>query len=268
MTKPSKEELQEKYKELKSTIKVGEFYKVSQRTALNWLEDYGIERRKSNQQISKENKPSKEELKSIYHQLGSTRKIAEHYKRCFGTIQNWMEDYEIERKKSSKQISIEKKPSKEELERMLAKLKTDAKVGMYYGVDRKTVSNWREDYDIRKIRPSKKELEAKYKELGSTMKLGEYYKVSQRTALNWMEKAGIETMKSNQQISQEKKPSKEELKAKCKELGYNAVKVGEYYKVDPTTSWKWMKKAGFITNRSDSLESQIQAYIGMQGAGK
>ena len=89
--RPSKEELEEKYKELRSTLKLGEFYRISSQTALNWLNDYGIEVRKSNQQISKEIKPSKEELEARLKGLGSLSKIARFYKISITTADKWIE---------------------------------------------------------------------------------------------------------------------------------------------------------------------------------
>jgi len=315
--KPSKEELQTKYDELKSATKLGEFYRISQGTALNWMTDYGIERIKSTVQISKEKKPYKEELQRRYEELGSTRrlgelygvshsvamgwmkkygiktnkpsaqifkenmpskeeleakckevgynsvKVGEYYKVADATALRWMKDYDIKTNKSKLQISHEKKPSKEELQRKYEELRSPIKLGDYYDVTPSTALRWMRNYGIKSFtqstkekKPSKEELQRKYEGLGSTKKLGEFYKVSRGTASNWMESYRIEKNKSPRQISHEKKPSKEELEAKCKEFGYNAQKVGKFYEVDGITAWGWMKKYGIKTNKSASQISQ------------
>ena len=113
-------------------------------------------------------------------------------------------------------------------------------------------------------KPSKEELEAKCKEFGyNPRKIGEFYKVTPAAAWNWMKDYGIKTNKSNLQISQEKKPSKEELEAKCKELEYNATKVGGHYKVTEPTALKWMKDEGIKIKsyNKHSLEKAVQEYI-------
>ena len=168
------------------------------------------------------NRPSKEELQTKYNELGSTEKLGEFYRVSQVTALKWLNKNEIKINKSNLQISKEKKPSKEELE-------------------------------------------AKCKELGyNTRKVGELYAVTHGTALNWMVNYEIKANKSNVQISQEKKPSKEELEAKCKELGYNAAKVGKYYEVNNSTAWDWMKECKIKTGRSNPLEKAVEEYVGKQ----
>jgi len=110
-------------------------------------------------------------------------------------------------------------------------------------------------------KPPKEELERKYLELGSSAKVGEYYEVNQKTALKWMEEDRIKTNKSPLQISREKKPSKEDLESKYKELGNNAVKVGEYYDVSHATAWTWMKDYGIKTGKNPNIKQALDGML-------
>jgi hypothetical protein len=209
-------------------------------------------------------KPSKEELEAKYKELGSSSKLGEYYDLGNTTASRWMKDYGIETNKSTNQISLEKKPSKEELKIKCKELEYNAvKVGEYYEVNQHTAWKWmkkegiktnKSTIQISQEKPSKEKFEVKYRELESTAKVGEYYKVNQVTALNWMKDYGIEINKSTRQISQEKRPSKEELEVKYRELGYNATKIGEYYDVSTSTALRWMKKGGTKMGKKPSKE--------------
>lgn len=221
--KPSKEELQARYNELRSVAKVGEYYKVSDATACNWLKKDGIKTNDLTKHISPEKKPSKEEFKRKCEEFKyNLKKIKIYYRISISTAWSWTKKWEIKTNKSNRQISKEKKPPKKELETKCEELK----------------------YNIRKV--------------------AKYYEVSNNTAWSWMKKDRIKRNKSTRQISKEKKPSREEFEAKCKELRYSSVKVGKYYKVCQPTAWDWMKEYGIMTNkkRQNSLESMIRTYIG------
>lgn len=60
------------------------------------------------------------------------------------------------------------------------------------------------------------------------------------------------------------KPSKEELEMKCKELGYNATKVGICYEISSSTACRWMKeyKIEIKNPKTGSLENTIRTYVG------
>jgi len=260
---PSKEELQKTYNELGSASKIGKHYKVGTTTAWNWMKKDKIERNKSTRQISHEKKPSKEELEEKCRELGYNKtKVGKYYEVSSTTIWDWM--------KKDKIVEVNKMPSKEELKAKCNELKYNAtKIGKYYGVSHSTAWRWMQDYGIKtslqiskEKKPSKEELEAKFYDLGNTRKVGEYYEVSPGTAWRWMQDYGIKKNKSNVQISKEKKPLKKELKAKYKELGYNATKVGTYYEVSQRTALNWMIKYGIETQKRNSLEQQLDAYGG------
>jgi hypothetical protein len=260
---PSKEELKEKYEELGSAAKLGEHYHICPTAALNWMKFYNIEINKSLQQISND-KPSKEELEAKCKEIGrSAAKVGEYYKVSKVTALKWMRKYGIE---------TGKKPSKEELKEKYTELGSFVKVGKYYGVDAGTVFNWMKNYGIesnkstvqisQEKKPSKEELEQKYNQHKSSIKLAEEIGVSHTTVVRWLKEDRIEVRKSDRQISQETKPSKEKLEQVCKEFEYNTIKVGKYYGVCNTTAGKWMKSYGIKINKLNSLEQQIEAYIG------
>ena len=88
--------------------------------------------------------------------------------------------------------------------------------------------------------PLERLLRENYERIRSTVKVGEKYDVCSSIG-RWMKEEGIKIGK---------KPSKEELEEKCKELGYNASRVGEFYKVSYGTVWGWIKGYGIKTNKS------------------
>jgi hypothetical protein len=259
--KPSKEELETKYKELGSTRKIGGVYGVDAATAWNWMNKCRIKRNKSTNQISLENRgyknrPSKKELEKKYKEFGGCGKVGEYYKVNPSTIHLWLKEDGIKINKSSRQISQEKKPSKEELEQKCKELKYNGtKVGEYYKVSKGAASRWIKEYGIEIIKkPSKEEIEQKCKEIGySCVKVGGYYSVSPSTALKWMKDDKIKT---NKQLAKEKMPSKEEFEAKFKEMGYNTDKVRGYYKSSLSTAYRWMKDYGIETGKSIQLSKE------------
>lgn len=148
--KPSKEELERSYDELRSTAKVAEQYEVSGRTVCNWMEKYGIERINTKRLPEDFQKPSKEELERLYKELRSTIKIAEKYEVADSTIRKWMEQYSIERNTLSESHLPKdfQKPSEEELKRLYNELGSTNKVAKQYEVSRSTIYNWMDEFGI------------------------------------------------------------------------------------------------------------------------
>jgi transposase-like protein len=264
--RPSKEELERNYEELKSAVKIGKKYNVNQVTIINWMKNYGINIRKSTYQISLEKKPCKEELEKAYEELKSIRKVGELYKVCIKTAHRWLKKDGIIIRKSHKEISKEKKPAREELEAKYREFGSTLAIGKAYGVSASTAGKWlhKDNITIKKStvqirlekKPSKQELEEKCKELGSLTKVGEFYKVSIGTAFRWLKKDGIE-------ISE--KPPKEELELKYEELG-STISLGRLYGVSHETAGRWLRGYGIkVGPDKNSLENTVDLYL---GAGK
>ena len=229
--RPSKEELQSSYNELRSITKVADKYGVSDGYIYNCMKGYGIERMSiSEAKLPKGiKKPPKEELEKMYDELRSTYKVGEKYGVGSGTVNRWM--------------------------------KQD-------GIERMSISEAKLPKGIKK--PPKEELEKMYDELRSTTKVAKYYKVSPGTIRNWMEKDGIERMSISEAMLPKdfKKPTKEELEKAYEELG-NTRKVAEKYGVSQSTIWELMKQYEIERNgHSDindgELESLLVSYAGGQ----
>jgi len=92
--KPSKEELQELYGELRNAHKIAKKYGVYGSTVGNWMEEYGIERGIK--------KLSKEKLKKLYDESKSVKEVAERHGVGQSTIFKWMNEYKLSRRDSSK----------------------------------------------------------------------------------------------------------------------------------------------------------------------
>lgn len=261
---PPKEEFEMKCKELGyNTVKIGECYGICQGTVYKLMKEYKI---KTRRQIFKEKKPIREELEIKCEESGyNATKIREYYGISSKTALRWMKGYDIKTNKSTHQISKEKKPSKEELE---AKCKefdhNTTKVGEYYGITRTTALNWMKGY---KIKIGKKRSREELGEICERFeydvaKVGKYCGVSRSTAFRWM---GEYNIKTKGQISKKRKIPKEEFKEVCKKVGYNSVKVAEYYNIGLSTAWKWMKKEGIINMRkyrTGSIEQFVRIYVG------
>ena len=207
--RPNAEQLKEDYEKLGSTKKIGEKYSVVKNTINNWMREDKIKRNKSSYQISLEKRPSTEQLKEDYEKLESTPKVGEKYGVSSTTVGNWMEEDCIVRRKSPSQISLEKRPNKEQLKEDYEELRSTTKVAKKYNVSGSTIYRWMKDDKIERNKssyqislgkriqkkPSKEQLEKDYEKLGSTAKVAKKYAVSQATAYDWIKMYGIETKK-------------------------------------------------------------------------
>ncbi len=196
--KPSKQELQELYDEVRSTTKIAKKLGVCTSSIRNWMIEYGIQRRSSSECQLKKGviKPSKERLEYLYWELRlSTTQIAKQINVVTACVRNWMQEYKIPRRTNSdSQLSSGIKPSRKQLVDIYYKKKMSlVEIARKYGVSIVTISNWAKGYGIkkRKERPSKQELQESYSELKSITKIAERYEVTGKTICNWMEGYGI-----------------------------------------------------------------------------
>ena len=99
-TKPTKEELEQKYiHEHKSTTQIAEELGVNNTTVGRWLNQYNIPVRTASESMLPKDfaKPTKEELDQLYtHEHKSTIKIAEELGVNHNTVRNWLKQYNIQ----------------------------------------------------------------------------------------------------------------------------------------------------------------------------
>lgn len=188
-----------------------------------------------------------EELLEKDYEIYKTNKLARLYKVALRTAQSWLKQAGILIRKSTKEISIEKKPPKQELKKdyQTHRIKDIVKK---YGVCGSTIYKWLHEYKIPlrgialiKKRPSKKELAKKFKELKSTRKVAKYYNSSQYAVWVWSKLYNIPLQKSTKQIALEKKPSLVKLRKDVAE-GKTLKEIAELYGVSVITAWKWKKE--------------------------
>lgn len=156
--KPEKIELQRLYIiQRMSSNKIAEHYSVSAGAVIRWLTDYGIERRSTTESLKirfDKNRPSKEELENLYKNKKMNRnELADKYGVAPSTIYRWMQEDGLESRSLSEArrlVYCKNKPSKEELTDLIDQNVPLSTIAETYRVTNVTISNWAEEFNIRK----------------------------------------------------------------------------------------------------------------------
>jgi transposase len=169
-TKPSREELIDKYFRFGSTLSsMAKIYDTTHVTIRHWLQSYGIpvkdhkqaSTEASQRHLVENDPPSREELESLCKN-NSIHALTKMFHVGQDTIYNWLDGYNITRNTLSESIKIAKVkawqrmiPTKEEFITAYDEYKNLTQLGRHFDLSGTSIKRLVKEYDITTINPSR-----------------------------------------------------------------------------------------------------------------